>query len=325
MDEARRRTEPVHCVFTFDGPFAKYAAVAIASLLCHAKGPYRITCLVHEAEPAARGLVEGVAETFGAAVAFIEVDHERFRTWKLFGDVSAATYYRLAAPRLLTDARAIYLDSDVLVTCDLGPLFETDLGGAWIGGVVDRAGTKTSRLPLRPGDPYLNAGVLLLDLEALRLADFETRCAEVQRSHADVIQWADQCVINKAAEGHKAVLDPRWNVQANDHGCFGLEGKIGAFDRRGILHPNAPFKPWMTWSDPWLQRLWAGYARLVELPRSALVIEPSTLPQWSLRADVLEAEGRWREAAQIRKKVIAGLTTRTDPATATARSRLRSG
>ena len=77
---------------------------------------------------------------------------------------SAWTYMslmRLALPEILPEEyRALYLDVDTIVTGDLGPLFSASLGGCPVGGVREPSRSR--------GVPYYNAGVLLMDLFALR-------------------------------------------------------------------------------------------------------------------------------------------------------------
>ena len=82
--------------------------------------------------------------------------------------------YRLAAPLLLPERldRILYLDVDTVVLNSLAPLYTSDFGGAAFMACshTDRFLNKVNqaRLGLEDGVPYLNSGVLMMDLALLR-------------------------------------------------------------------------------------------------------------------------------------------------------------
>ncbi len=79
----------------------------------------------------------------------------------------ASMYYRLDAPDVLNNvSKCIYIDGDTLVMGDLCELFNTDLGGAYIGGVLDACITRHAS-PENLTE-CINSGVLLMDLESMR-------------------------------------------------------------------------------------------------------------------------------------------------------------
>ncbi|HJB58087.1 MAG TPA: glycosyltransferase family 8 protein [Candidatus Faecalibacterium faecipullorum] len=83
-------------------------------------------------------------------------------------------YYRLAAPLLLPEAlgRILYLDVDTVVLNSLVPLYTSDFAGtafmacSHTGRFLDRV--NQARLDLEEGVPYLNSGVLMMNLALLR-------------------------------------------------------------------------------------------------------------------------------------------------------------
>ncbi len=91
--------------------------------------------------------------------------------------ISAATYYRLKLPELLQDVKkCIYLDSDIVVKDDLSALFRMNVDDKYIA-VVATAGylfpdskveNKCRELGLSNLDSYVNAGVLIMNLENMR-------------------------------------------------------------------------------------------------------------------------------------------------------------
>ena len=69
---------------------------------------------------------------------------------------------RLALPEILQEERRVlWLDVDTIVNRDIGELFDTDLCGCYIAAVEELIRSKAPFV-------YFNAGVMLMDLDALR-------------------------------------------------------------------------------------------------------------------------------------------------------------
>ena len=138
------------------------------------------------------------------------------------------TLMRLALPELLPEEkRALWLDVDTIVTEDIGALFETDLGGCCVGAVREPEWS-------RPGRVYYNAGVLLMDLDALR-GDLCERL--IQRINSVPMDFKDQDAINDVCKGRIIDLPAIWN--ASEWTAKPLESKITHFaaDREYTRQP----------------------------------------------------------------------------------------
>ena len=93
------------------------------------------------------------------------------------GHITGVTYYRLQLPSLLAHAeKCIYLDCDVLVCQDLSELFCLDIKEKYIAGVRAPRHYRTEkviqetllRLEIPAIDQYINAGVMLMNLDRMR-------------------------------------------------------------------------------------------------------------------------------------------------------------
>lgn len=101
----------------------------------------------------------------------------RFSDLKMkIGHVTSPTFYRLCLPELLQENKCIYLDSDIIVKKDLSDLFAINLDGMYLAGVLSE-GIHTDKvyaenlcklIGLNDVNTYINAGVLLMDLQKLR-------------------------------------------------------------------------------------------------------------------------------------------------------------
>jgi lipopolysaccharide biosynthesis glycosyltransferase len=210
-------------------------------------------------------------------VVWLRPDLEATRELPVSGHVSPAAYLRLQMPALLPDEpRAIYLDSDVVVRADLERLWEEDLGANLAIGVRDTAlpvmdlERTLDRWPdvephvptatplrdwetkgLRPEDPYLNTGVLVVDLDGWRRDDVAGRVRACLAENADHAWFWDQYALNVVLAGRWGELDPRWNVGSSIHSFPSWRESpheeasyVAQRDDPWIVHHASAAKPW---------------------------------------------------------------------------------
>ena len=80
---------------------------------------------------------------------------------------SEVTFYRLLTPLFISVKKIIYLDCDVLAFEDLQEMYEIPLNNIYISGFLDFLSNGVDYLGLK-SDKYINAGVLLINLELIR-------------------------------------------------------------------------------------------------------------------------------------------------------------
>ena len=147
---------------------------------------------------------------------------------------SKATCYRLVLPELLGDVdRCLYIDADTLVVGDLLPLWETDMEGFYIAGVLDdiapvRAQTVGNHIP--GIQTYVNAGVLFMNLKLMRADGVQDRLLARVADYLVV----DQDLLNVECYGHIRLLPPGYNCIP---GVRVDEPKILHFLMRDYLRP----------------------------------------------------------------------------------------
>ncbi|MDQ7775995.1 MAG: glycosyltransferase [Paracoccus aminovorans] len=205
--------------------------------------------------------------------------------------ISAATMGRLFIPRLI-DGYVLYIDGDTLVTGDVSELFRLDLGRAYAGVVRDytvahwlsdqggRSGLREERLSeIRqlmdpaPVQDYFNAGVLLLNCDALRAEPaLLERVADVLAASA--CSHGDQDHLNALFRGNVVQLDLGWNAswgrirKHRAHLSRNGTPATGALPGRGsvILHYHGPEKPWR--ATGW--DIWSSRGRATRIYKRAL-------------------------------------------------------
>lgn len=139
------------------------------------------------------------------------------------GRITKATYIRLFAdllPEFTPFDRIVYLDCDVLFNRDplalaaaemTLPLLAThDMPSYYDLGY-------RSRLSLGEGAPYFNAGVLVMDLPAVREMGLLEKARNFAEEYPERCLQHDQDALNVAFEGKWQTLHPLWNVMTNLH------------------------------------------------------------------------------------------------------------
>lgn len=184
----------------------------------------------------------------GPEVTFMNVD-ESFSDFPEFYFDSKMTYARLVLPSRVTMERLIYIDVDILVLKDLSQLLHMDLPENGVGGVSEKlmAGDMPEVLPvpLDPEQPYLNAGLLVLDLNQVRQSNTFGKAMEILRDFPQSCHWHDQSAINYVLNGTAKLLDGSWNVQSK-HVFFDPIDSLPRLQDRSInVHFIDKGKPWL--------------------------------------------------------------------------------
>ena len=109
--------------------------------------------------------------------------------------------------------KVLYLDCDTIIRGDIQPLNHIDLSLSICGGVKDCIGkTYKENIGLEGDDLYINAGVVLLNLNELRKIDIKTTIDTYMNQYLKLINYADQDIVNGIFAGRMAVLKPQYNV-----------------------------------------------------------------------------------------------------------------
>lgn len=124
-------------------------------------------------------------------------------------------WFRVLLPELLPDVeRVLYLDADTLVLQSLSPLWDLSLANVPLAAVQDVLSPQHRGLPqtigLSRSEDYFNSGVLLLNLERMRVTNFRSRMMALDRAHFDA-GFPDQIALNAVAKGQWLRLHPKWN------------------------------------------------------------------------------------------------------------------
>jgi lipopolysaccharide biosynthesis glycosyltransferase len=249
----------------FDGNYAPHAAATIASVVRHAPGArFRFLMLQADIPTDLRARVERAAP--GQDFTWITVKDEDMPAYtgnEYLPHVNRTTLYRLGLEKLApADAsRVLYLDTDLIVLSDVREILLTPIGGQPLAAVDDLfvdvdAFVRQWNLPA--AGHYLNAGVLLLDLEKIRREKLFTKAIDFLARHGTELNYADQDALNWVFWQRWHPLAPCWNVLRQSV----FRGDIARDRIPAIVHFNTPHKPWLAngW-HPWAWLYWDNLAR----------------------------------------------------------------
>ena len=270
--------ERISIVFCFDEKMASPACVAAASLL-DAKRPeehYDIYCVcsgrAKERMPYMRQLTADRDPDSRLTVCDAPVTYDN--GYEIRG-ISKSTYLRLCIHRILPQLdKVIYSDVDVVFRGSLAPLWKANLGSCILGGVKGANNFRDTwdalcgkgyaeELTGLCGQ-YINAGVLVMDLGAIREWDPDALWTSMAQKQ---YHYQDQDILNITCKGRIAHLPLCYNVAAH----LGRK-EFAAYFREGLYSESEVDKAWndpcilhYTGEKPWdnrgvnKARLWWDY------------------------------------------------------------------
>lgn len=112
--------------------------------------------------------------------------------------------------------RVLYLDSDTLITGSVAPLWKFEMGEMLYYGVKDCVSDRYKRnIGLPKSALYLNGGVLLANLDALRRESVKSAINHFFQKYKEALSYFDQDILNAVFCGKIGVLPPEYNVMSS--------------------------------------------------------------------------------------------------------------
>lgn len=279
----------VNLVLASDERFAPYLAVMLRSVLdcTDKKRCYDIIVLHTDIAANTRKSIAALAEGRPEiSIRFCDIRGcVRGIDFPVHHHFSRETFYRYFILKVLPDyEKVLYLDADMAVRQDVGKLYDTDIERYLLAAVrdMDVIGAfksdpdteryLTKRLELKRPLEYFQAGVLLLNLTALR----RELTAEMLVKKTLEFSWhmVDQDVLNMFCQGRVRFLDQKWNMlidweygghsrrERMSHAPMGLWREYGEARKNPyIVHFAGVWKPWNTPACDWAEAFWNAARR----------------------------------------------------------------
>lgn len=203
-----------------DENFIEHCLVMLKSLHSNNSG-IRVWLISDGISSNVKDYVKDKIKSYGGSIEILEISNEVYASFPmpkniLNGHISRATYLRLFISELLPESikKVIYLDSDTIVRNSINDLWEINMDGFAIAGVRQIFNEENDKLRLNipPEYGYINAGVLLINLEFLREIDFLKICIDYIDENSDGILHHDQDVLNALLFKETKYISPIWNA-----------------------------------------------------------------------------------------------------------------
>ena len=209
----------LHIVLASDNYYFSYIYVAIKTLYI---SNFQVkNLIVHYIEQDVKE--ENLALLQSLAVEYNrEIDIIKFTLPKEFDDVlpaygaaSKTTYAKFwFASMFPNEDRVLYLDPDVVVMSSLEDMYNIDFQGNLIAGVLENLPWYHMKASLlTEDDSYINGGMVLCNLAAWRVHDFESKALIRLKDTSHNLNY-DQGIINELCKGSVLVLPPKYNTLA---------------------------------------------------------------------------------------------------------------
>ena len=254
----------MHIVFASDTNYAEFVSVVIVSVLENTEGVVHFHLL-------ANGIDDRTIEQLrhhiplhrGELHTYDIQDLKHRLKINVPNTIAISSYARLFLGSILplTLSKVLYLDCDVVVVNSIEKLWEMDMCDNYVAGVLDTLPNATSKVKvgLSPSDPYINAGVLLINLDLWRKDRLEQLFMDFLMSHNGNVHHHDQGIINGVCKGHIAIISPIYNCTSNyyshpykllertNHPFYSEQAYDEAVQRPTILHFTEGFynRPWI--------------------------------------------------------------------------------
>ncbi len=194
------------------------------------------------------------------SINFVKMD-ERFKEAKNgTGYISNACAFKMCFGELFPQySKILYLDTDIIVFEDLSELYNNELDDNYIGGVFSLGHYLKRReliqeLAIPDLSSYINAGVLLLNLDKIRDDNIERQLQELVGSYKDSV---DQHIFNKICYNKIKLLHPKYNITNTNIEYYNNGSGIIAFTNKEIqevrnnpviYHYTGKYKPWNSYN-----------------------------------------------------------------------------
>jgi lipopolysaccharide biosynthesis glycosyltransferase len=246
--------------FGFDERFAKYASVAMGSLIANVSHDrqYRIHVLHTDLCPETQLKLSTLAVS-NVAIEFDDVSKDiagiirklPIRDW-----YSPSTYLRLLiAERFPQYDKAIYIDSDTAVLADVGKLFDISIHQNLVGAVSEvvmsdmaPAGDYVEKVLSINRNRYFNAGMIVIN-------SAQWRKQEVLNQFISLVSFyefsvaQDQDYLNVICKDKVFPLSRSWNMECIK--TYKIKRK-----QQGIIHYAFAPKPWHDRKTPYSHYFW---------------------------------------------------------------------
>lgn len=214
--------DSIDVLFASDNNFSPYLGVAIYSFLKNNSSDFkkiRMHILDKEISEENKKILTKITNDFecGELIFIKDKGISELLGKKVYGNRALSSFSRLFSASFLDKSikKVLYLDADALILNSFKELWQTDIADYYCAGVLDVGPdyVKTA-VGLSKDVKYINAGVLLINLEKWRNENIESKFIDFLEKHDMVVYNNDQGIINAVLNEKILIIHPKFNLMS---------------------------------------------------------------------------------------------------------------
>ena len=249
----------MNILLTINKKYVKLVNILLNSIqLSNKDTKFDVYILHRELDIEDKNIIESGLDLNKFNIKMIKIDEEEVKNFPQYQKrYPKEIYFRLFATKYLPENidKILYLDSDTLVINKLDELYNMDFEGNFYIATthVKKILRKINEVRLRIDDdvPYINTGVLLINLKELRKIDVQKEVCEFVENNSKKLMLPDQDIITALYGDKIKIVDAlRYNLGDRDLNIYNLnhiKNPIGlkwVKENTVIIHYYGRNKPW---------------------------------------------------------------------------------
>lgn len=257
----------IHIFFTINDTYCFHLAVAMVSILKNSKlnDNFHFHVISSDLKEESKNKLMLLKTIKDFEIEFLYIDKKIFANFPPYyaKHITVESCFRLKIASMKPELeKAIYLDSDLVVTGSLNDLWNLDISENYIAASLDVYSEKIKKiLNISFVDQYFNAGILLMNLKKWNLDNIEEKFFYNMDKYRNNLTIPDQDIMNITFAGKTKLLSSEWNFCPLLLECknkFELEKIKNPI----IIHYAGSPKPWVK-NDNRYSEYYLKYADLV--------------------------------------------------------------
>ena len=259
MTENSLLNQTINIVLTSSEYYVPYTYVLMYSIIKNTKANLCFYILSNDITEKSKLILN----TLNTEIKYISVDTKNYPVPRQ-KRANAIVYSKLFLPKICPELeKALVLDSDIIVDCDVAEIYNTNIKNlyvAWVEDPIDVNGLSADFVKkINLKYPYINSGVLLLNLKEYTKDDIMGKIWSTYESYKDKIAFFDQDLLYILLSKKCKFLDTKYNyLPTLKYQKPGINDYCNLHYK--VLHYGTDRKPWLNPSSD-LASVWWQYAR----------------------------------------------------------------
>lgn len=208
--------ETLTIAYATDENYAKLVWCSLKSLLENNANFFTVKAYIisDNLSNSSKDKLSNLISSYNGKICFIEFDSIAYGLDNACTFQNGKTSYaRLFLAQIVKENKILYLDCDTLINHSLCDLWNTDLEGYYIAGVKDIIAPQLKQdIQLLPTDIYINAGILLINIQEWKKNKIESQFIVYIKKMNGKISCHDQGIINHVCKNKIKTISCTYNV-----------------------------------------------------------------------------------------------------------------